>query len=84
MDLGVNRGVTHAQRMLISHTNFLYKTHSSLLVLRDVRQLYARGHFFGLFRAALTACGGSQARGRIGAAAAGLRHSHGHTGSLTH
>ena len=33
--------------------------------------------FFGLFRAALMAYGGSQARGLIGAAAAGLRHSHG-------
>ena len=32
--------------------------------------------FFGLFRAAPGAYGGSQARSRIGAVAAGLRHSH--------
>ena len=32
--------------------------------------------FFGLFRAAPTAHGGSQARGRIGATAASLRQSH--------
>ena len=31
---------------------------------------------FCLFRAAPTACGGSQARGLIGAVAAGLHHSH--------
>ena len=32
--------------------------------------------FFGLFRAAPMTYGGSQARGPIGAVAAGLRHSH--------
>jgi len=37
--------------------------------------------FFGLFRAALAAYGGSQARGQIGATAAGLHHSHGNTRS---
>ena len=39
--------------------------------------------FFGLFvfsRAAPMAHGGSQARGRIGATAAGLRHSHSNMG----
>ena len=36
---------------------------------------------FCLFRAALPAYGGSQARGLIGAPAAGLHHSHSHTGS---
>ena len=34
-----------------------------------------------LFRAAPTACGGSQARGSIAATAAGLCHSHGNAGS---
>ena len=34
-----------------------------------------------IFRAALAACGGSQARGRIRAIAAGLRHSHSNAGS---
>ena len=32
--------------------------------------------FFFLFRAAPAACGGFQARGQTGAAAAGLRHNH--------
>ena len=36
--------------------------------------------FFCLFRAAPTAHGGSQARGRIRAVAAGLRHSHSNAG----
>ena len=36
------------------------------------------GHFVCLFSAAPTAYGGSQARGLIGAVAAGLRHSHSH------
>ena len=36
---------------------------------------------FCLFRAILTACGGSQARGLIGAIAAGLHHSHSNMGS---
>ena len=35
----------------------------------------------GLFRAALVAYGGSQARGQIRAAAAVLYHSHGNAGS---
>ena len=39
--------------------------------------------FFCLFRATPTAYGGSQARGQIGAAATGLRHSHSNAGSLT-
>ena len=34
---------------------------------------------FGLFRAAPEAYGGSQARGRIGAVAASLQHSHSHS-----
>ena len=40
--------------------------------------------FFLLFRAAPMAYGGSQARGRIGATAAGLHHSHGNTWSELH
>ena len=40
--------------------------------------------FFCLFRAAPAACGSSQARGQIGAVAAGLHHSLGNAGSLTH
>ena len=36
------------------------------------------------YMATLTAYGNSQAKGWIGAAAAGLRHSHGNTRSLTH
>ena len=37
--------------------------------------------FFFLFRAAPTACGGSQARGQSRATAAGLHHSHSNSGS---
>ena len=39
---------------------------------------------FPLFRATLTACGGSQARGQIGAVAASLHHSHSNAGSEPH
>ena len=39
---------------------------------------------FCIFRAAPTAYGGSQARGLIGAAAAGLGHSHSNAGSELH
>ena len=39
---------------------------------------------FCLFRAALTAYGGSQVRGRIWAVAAGLHHSHSHACNLHH
>ena len=39
---------------------------------------------FCLFRTQPVACGGSQARGRIGAAPAGLHHSHSNMGSKMH
>ena len=46
---------------------------------------WSRGCLFvHLFRVAPTAHGGSQARGRIGAVATGLRHSHSNARSLTH
>ena len=38
-------------------------------------------NFFCLFRAAPAAYGGSQAKGQIGATAAGLHHSHSNAGS---
>ena len=37
--------------------------------------------FFGLFKAAPAAYGGSEARGPVGATAAGLRQSHSNSGS---
>ena len=40
--------------------------------------------FFGLYRAAPAAYGGSQARGRFGAVAAGLRQSHSNAGFEPH
>ena len=40
--------------------------------------------FFCIFRAAPAAYGGSQARGLIGAVAAGLHHSHSNMGSEPH
>ena len=50
---------------------------------RKVKKDFTEKHFFsfGLFRAAPMAYGGSQARSRIGAAAAGLRHSPSSEGS---
>ena len=39
---------------------------------------------FDFFRAVPTAYGGSQARGPVGAEAAGLRHSHSNVGSEPH
>ena len=46
--------------------------------------LRGRGVAFCLFRAAPMAYGGSQSRGRTGAIAAGLSHSHGDSGSKLH
>ena len=40
--------------------------------------------FFAISWAAPAACGGSQARGRIGAVATGLHHSHSNAGSEPH
>ena len=40
--------------------------------------------FLSFFRAAPSAYGGSQARGQIGAVAAGLHHSHSNAGSELH
>ena len=40
--------------------------------------------FFSFFRATSMACGGSQARGRIGAVVADLRHSHSNASSEPH
>ena len=41
-------------------------------------------YLFSLFRATPVAYGGSQARGPVGATAAGLHHSHSNTGSKLH
>ena len=46
--------------------------------------IYYYYYYYCLSRAAPKANGSSQARGQIGAAAAGLRHSHSNTRSLTH
>ena len=48
----------------------------SLRLLKIVRENNFFFFFFGLFRAASTAFGDSQARGQIGAVAAGLPYSH--------
>ena len=47
-------------------------------IKHDVFEIF---FFFFLFRAAPVPYGGSQVRSRIGATAAGLHHSHSHTGS---
>ena len=48
------------------------------------QKLYLTEFFVCLFRATPTAYGGFQARGRIRAVAAGLRHSHSNSGSDLH
>ena len=48
---------------------------------KDLRLKKKFFFFFGVFRAAPAAYGGSQARGQIGAVAVGLYHSHSNTGS---
>ena len=52
--------------------------------VHNITQILFFSFFFLLFRAAPVAPGSSQARGLIGAAAAGLHHSHSNAGSLTH
>ena len=50
--------------------------------------IYIHTHYYiyiySLFRATLATYGGSQARGRIGATAASLHHSHSNAGSKPH
>ena len=48
------------------------------------RNFLSPSPFFFLFMAAPVAYGSSRARGQIGAAAAGLHHSHSNTGSELH
>ena len=50
----------------------------------EQRDVYTSHTLFFLFRATHTAYGSSQARRRIGATAAGLRHSHSNVGSKPH
>ena len=52
-------------------------------MVRDIADLilYSFWFLFCLFRATPVACGSSQARGQIGAAAAVLHHSHSNAGS---
>ena len=49
--------------------------------LEEMDKFLEKYSFFGLFRVAPLAYGGSQARGLIGAVAAGLHHSHSNTRS---
>ena len=59
-------------------------TRRDLLAVRDQQTLLKMIFFLVFFRAAPAAHGGSQARGRIGAAAADLHHSHSNTRSGPH
>ena len=61
------------------------ETRMFVLGIYSVRTLLIIYFFgIGLFRAAPTAYGGSQAKGPIQAVAASLHHSHSNVGSLTH
>ena len=51
------------------------------LAAQIIRSLFVVVVLLGMH---LPACGSSQARGRIGATAAGLHHSHSYAGSLMH
>ena len=60
---------------------FSSETFTNILLLIQIFMLcYNSLNYYRLFRAAPTAYGGSQARGRIGAVAAGLCHSHSDAG----
>ena len=65
---------------------YMCKLHTRFpgLSAKKKRVKYLINDFFFLFRAAPMAYGSSQARGRIGAAAAGLHHSHSNTRSKPH
>ena len=78
---------------LIVISKFLSKKTAPILILSEgvwecliLQALIRAGFFFCLcpFRATHSAYGGSQARGLIGAVAAGLHHSHSNTRSKLH
>ena len=58
--------------------------HASTPVHCDALGFFFFFFFFPFFRATPTAYGSSQARGQLGATAAGLHHSHSNTGSELH
>ena len=63
--------------MFPKHALFIHNTDSHNTRKKNIIQFKeAKALFFGLFTATPIAYGGSQARARIGAAAAGLHHSH--------
>ena len=63
--------------MLDSVTNLMWQRRPAIRIL-------SLSFSFFLFRATLVAYGSSQARGQIGAVAAGLRQSHSNAGSEPH
>ena len=74
------------QRIQILFFKFLIKADIVLIAWETPKKCIIKrlAFFFGLFRATPIAYGGSQARGLIGAAAAGLYHSHSNAGSEPH
>ena len=60
------------------HSIFFYDTES---FFKRSASKYIKINELCIFKAAHAAYGGSQARGRVGAAAASLHHSHSHAGS---
>ena len=63
---------------------FKEKTTAYMANLKESTKKIFFFFFFGFFRAALVVYGRSQAKERIGAAAANLRHSHSNAGSQPH
>ena len=74
----------HSQKLFQNNNKYIFKNHRNWGPLAMVLiYLYILFHcfIFLLFRATSTAYGSSQARGRIGAIAASLYHSHSNAGS---
>ena len=88
LHLQPHSGNSSSMYMLISNSYFIPSPPLSPLVTTSLFSLsvslISEHSFFFFLRAAPGACGGSQARDRIAAVAAGLHHSHGHSRSELH
>ena len=76
--------VTNSDGLWCIYTERTQVDSCPLVILLELPPLLGSYQSFLLFRATPAAYGSSQARGRIGAIAAGLCHNHGNTGSEPH